>query len=161
MNTAQRVLERLESWASSVRRTDDWERPPVTSHSSEARRRAPEPRRDASGVAGSSRVLSGLDPAELAAPSDVPELLGMTPAEFVTGLVAENDGHLRRRRIREYTAWPEPTIGLVLRELAEKGAVVLVHIGDREIVFLPETAPDGDPFDHIRGPSRAGPSRLG
>lgn len=67
---------------------------------------------------------------------------GTTPAQFVLDALAESEGRLRQCTLVERAGLTASTVSAVLADLEECGRITRVRVRGRNLVFLPECAPD-------------------
>ncbi|WP_435095159.1 helix-turn-helix transcriptional regulator [Halarchaeum sp. P4] len=67
---------------------------------------------------------------------------GTTPAQFVLDALAESSGRLCQRTLVERSGLTESAVCCVLADLEDRGRITRVRVGGRNLVFLPEHAPD-------------------
>lgn len=85
-----------------------------------------------------------LDRASIGTRADVVYETGLTPEQFVVALVEAHDGSLRQQAFTDHVDWSESLVSRVLRAMEEEGRVVRTRVGNGNVVYTPEEAPDDD-----------------
>ncbi len=93
------------------------------------------------GSADVSTQFSPINPAALESLADVVTHAGLTPAEFVTSILADHGGELQQQAFADMTAWSCSTDSRLIQQLEDDEIIVRVQIGREKTMYLPEAAP--------------------
>ncbi len=144
----RRSMNQVERWLDH----EFWTEPAT------AQAAATEPRQEQPETPASEATAVEPDPEVLETPSDVLELYGIMPEEYVCDLLAENGGKMRQQELKSHTDWTGPTVSRFLQQMEAEDEIVRVQIGREKVIFLPEAAPtqEIEPSSRQNQPTLAG-----
>lgn len=88
-----------------------------------------------------------IDHSQLETPSDVYDLYGISPEEFILDHLRKRDGWMQQQTLHAITNWSESSISRYLSDMEAQGLIDRKQVGRGKTIVLPESSPETEKPD--------------